>query len=66
VWLLAVLLLNDSASTTRVFKVPVAPTESLTVEVAGRVAGAPVVLVPGLFGSAFGFRKLVPLLTAAG
>ena len=65
-WLLAVLLLSDSASTTRVFKVSVAPTESLAVEVAGRVVGAPVVLVPGLFGSAFGFRKLVPLLTAAG
>lgn len=65
-WLLAVLLLNDSASTTRVFKVLVAPTESLAVEVTGRIAAAPVVLVPGLFGSAFGFRKLVPLLTAAG
>ena len=65
-WLLAVLLLSDSAPTARVFKVPVAPAESLAVEVAGRAAGAPVVLVPGLFGSAFGFRKLVPLLTAAG
>jgi len=66
VWLLAVLLLSDSAPTARVFRVPVAPAESLAVEVAGRAAGAPVVLVPGLFGSAFGFRKLVPLLTAAG
>jgi len=66
VWLLAVLLLSDSAPTARVFKVLVAPAESLAVEVAGRAAGAPVVLVPGLFGSAFGFRKLVPLLTAAG
>ena len=65
-WLLAVLLLSDSAPTARVFRVPVAPAESLAVEVAGRAAGAPVVLVPGLFGSAFGFRKLVPLLTAAG
>src|SRR5438876_164671 len=44
--------------------VPVAPTESLFVETAGR--GAPVVLIPGLFGSAFGFRKLVPLLVSAG
>src|SRR5207247_10993146 len=44
--------------------VPVAPTESLSVETAGR--GAPVVLIPGLFGSAFGFRKLVPLLVGAG
>src|SRR3989449_3857050 len=44
--------------------VPVAPTESLSVETAGR--GAPLVLIPGLFGSAFGFRKLVPLLVGAG
>lgn len=65
-WLLAVLLLSDSASTTGGFKVTVAPAESLAVEVTGRAAGAPVVLVPGLFGSAFGFRKLVPLLSAAG
>jgi len=25
--------------------------------------GDPIVLIPGLFGSAYGFRKLVPLLT---
>jgi pimeloyl-ACP methyl ester carboxylesterase len=66
VWLIAVLLLSDSASTTRELRIPVAPSESLAVQVAGRATGAPVVLVPGLFGSAFGFRKLVPLLTAAG
>ena len=65
-WLLAVLLLADSAPTARALKVAVAPTESLAVELAGRGGGAAVVLVPGLFGSAFGFRKLVPLLTAAG
>ena len=28
--------------------------------------GAPVVLIPGLFGSRFGFRNVVPLLTEAG
>src|SRR5205809_4094456 len=44
--------------------VPVAPAESLSVEATGR--GDPVVLIPGLFGSAFGFRKLVPLLAQAG
>src|SRR5258705_427397 len=44
--------------------VPVAPAESLSVETTGR--GDPVVLIPGLFGSAFGFRKLVPLLVDAG
>lgn len=41
-----------------------APRESLHVVVEGE--GPPVVLIPGLFGSAFGFRKVVPLLTAAG
>src|SRR2546430_15964758 len=44
--------------------VPVAPAESLSVEATGR--GDPVVLIPGLFGSAFGVRKLVPLLVDAG
>src|SRR2546430_6577011 len=44
--------------------VPVAPAESLSVEAAGR--GARVVLIPGVFGWAFGFRKLVPLLVGAG
>jgi pimeloyl-ACP methyl ester carboxylesterase len=64
VWLLAALFVADSAPITQTFKVPVAPAESLFVETAGR--GDPVVLVPGLFGAAFGFRKLVPLLAAAG
>lgn len=40
------------------------PGESLSVSVAG--AGDPVVLIPGLFGTAHGYRKLVPLLTASG
>ncbi len=60
-WLLAVLTLADSA---RTFKVPLAPGESLAVATAG--AGQSVVLIPGLFGSEFGFRQLVPLLDAAG
>jgi len=64
VWLLAVLCIADSASVSQAFMVPVAPAESLSVETAGR--GDPVVLIPGLFGSAFGFRKLVPLLVDAG
>ncbi len=63
-WLLAVLLLADSSTTVETFKVPLARAESLSVESTGR--GDPVVLIPGLFGSAFGFRKLVPLLTQAG
>ncbi len=44
--------------------IPVATTESLRVTIAG--AGETVVLVPGLFGSAFGYRHLLALLPAAG
>src|SRR5213594_965546 len=63
-WLLAALLLADSSSVEHNFKVPLTRTESLAVATAG--AGEPVVLIPGLFGSEFGFRKLVPLLNGAG
>ena len=59
-WLLAVLL----ADSTHSVEVPLARSESLHVEISG--AGDPVVLIPGLFGSAYGFRTLVPLLTARG
>ena len=59
-WLLAVLL----ADSTHSVEVPLAPAESLHVEIRG--AGEPVVLIPGLFGSAFAFRTLVPLLTERG
>jgi pimeloyl-ACP methyl ester carboxylesterase len=44
--------------------ITVAPGERLRVVEAG--GGAPVVLVPGLLGSAFGFRKLVEPLVANG
>src|SRR5690348_5146789 len=44
--------------------VPLSRTESLSVETVGR--GDPVVIIPGLFGSAYGFRGLVPLLADAG
>jgi pimeloyl-ACP methyl ester carboxylesterase len=44
--------------------VSVAKGEGLRVTDVGR--GAPVVLVPGLLGSAFGFRKLLPPLVASG
>jgi pimeloyl-ACP methyl ester carboxylesterase len=44
--------------------VPVAPAESLRVTVVG--TGPLVVLVPGLFGSAFGYRHLLQRLPAAG
>jgi pimeloyl-ACP methyl ester carboxylesterase len=52
------------AQPVREFLVPVAPAESLRVTIAG--AGPVVVLVPGLFGSAFGYRHLLKLLPAAG
>lgn len=61
-WFLAIILcLGDS---TAAFRVPVARAESLQVSVSGN--GRPVVLIPGLFGSRFGFRNVVPRLTEAG
>jgi pimeloyl-ACP methyl ester carboxylesterase len=44
--------------------IPVATAESLRVTTAG--TGETVVLLPGLFGSAFGYRHLLELLPAAG
>ena len=46
--------------------VSVAPAESLAVTISGSDSGPPLVLIPGLFGSQFGFRKVVPPLNAAG
>ncbi|HXE84513.1 MAG TPA: alpha/beta hydrolase [Gemmatimonadales bacterium] len=40
--------------------------ESLAVTISGADSGLPLVLIPGLFGSHFGFRKVVPPLNAAG
>src|SRR2546430_10538280 len=60
-WLLTVLLLAD---TSRAFSMALAPAESLWVTVEG--AGDPVVLIPGLFGSAFGYRRVLPGLVDAG
>lgn len=59
--LLLTALTTDSAQS---LTIPVAPKESLHVVAAG--AGQPVVLIPGFFGSAFTFRKVTPLLNAAG
>ena len=67
-WFLAALLVADSAPPTpappQSFMVPLSRTESLSVETVGR--GDPVVIIPGLFGSVYGFRTLVPLLVDAG
>jgi pimeloyl-ACP methyl ester carboxylesterase len=57
-------LAPQSAPTPTSFHVVVAPGESLRVVVAG--AGAPVVLVPGLFGCAYGFRHLLARLPVEG
>ena len=44
-----------------------APGECLQVTIsAGATADRDVVLIPGLFGSAFAFRRVIPLLTAQG
>jgi pimeloyl-ACP methyl ester carboxylesterase len=60
-WLLAFLLIADS---TRTFTVSLTETEYLSVSMTG--TGVPVVLVPGLFGSRYTFRRLTPLLADAG
>lgn len=57
-WLALSLLASPQAA------VPAAPEESLFVQVAG--VGRPVVLIPGLFGTAYAYRKLVPFLTENG
>jgi pimeloyl-ACP methyl ester carboxylesterase len=52
------------ADSTRAYSVPVASAESLWVTDAGQ--GRPVVLIPGTFGSAYGYRRVLPLLTERG
>lgn len=59
-WLLMALAFD----TTLAFRVPVAPGESLQVVTAG--AGESIVLIPGLIGSAYGYRHVVDLLVAEG
>jgi pimeloyl-ACP methyl ester carboxylesterase len=62
--LAAILIVTPSPAGAGDTSVTVAPGERLHVEVSG--TGTPVVLVPGLLGSAFGFRKLTDPLVAAG
>src|SRR2546430_14530001 len=59
--LLALALVADPV---HAFSLALSPAESVAVTVTG--TGDPVVLVPGLFGSAFGYRAVIPLLTDAG
>jgi len=58
---LALLLSTDSAVVRRV---QTAPAESLQVTIVG--SGEPIVLVPGLAGNAFAFRKIIPSLAERG
>jgi pimeloyl-ACP methyl ester carboxylesterase len=60
-WLLAATLVADS---TRNIQVALPRAETLHVEVRG--VGEPAVLIPGLFGSAYAFRNLAPMLNARG
>lgn len=60
--LIAALLTTDT--TTQTIKVAVGRDESLRVVTSG--AGEPVVMIPGLFGSAYAFRKMIPLLSDCG
>jgi pimeloyl-ACP methyl ester carboxylesterase len=60
-WLLAATLIADS---TQNIQIVLPRAETLHVEMRG--TGEPAVLIPGLFGSAYAFRNLVPLLNARG
>ena len=62
--MLLLLLTLVSADTSRTLMIPVAPAESLAVTIVGE--GAPVVLIPGLFGSSYGYRHVMALLDSAG
>ena len=55
-----------AASDSSAIRISVAPAESLGVTISGSDSGIPLVLIPGLFGSQFGFRKVVPPFNAAG
>lgn len=58
------LLASLAGASSDSMRIPVAPAESLRVVVAG--AGAPVVLIPGLVGTAFSYRHLVAPLAEDG
>jgi pimeloyl-ACP methyl ester carboxylesterase len=62
--LLPVCSLESQQSPVTETLVPVSATESLLVTMAG--TGTTIILIPGLFGSAFGYRHLLELLPAAG
>lgn len=59
-----VLVVGCGAEETEARCLPVGPGECVQVTISGR--GLDVVLVPGLLGSAFSFRRVIPLLAAEG
>jgi len=58
------LLFVLTTDTVQTIRVPVAAGESLSVTIQG--AGQPVVLIPGLFGSTYGFRRVMTILSESG
>ncbi len=62
--MLLLLFLVASQDTVETVRIPVAQSESLAVTIQG--TGPPVVFIPGLFGSSFGFRRVMGALAAAG
>ncbi|MFQ5704193.1 MAG: alpha/beta fold hydrolase [Gemmatimonadales bacterium] len=62
--MLLVLLVLIAADTSHTVNVAVAPGESLSVTIVGE--GAPVVLLPGLFGASYSFRRVMGSLDSAG
>jgi len=64
--MLLLLLLMTLGSGSTPFTVEVAPGEMLTVCAEGPEGGDPVIIVPGLSGCTYGFRKLTPLLHGQG
>jgi len=57
------LILAVAADSAVIRNLVVAPAETLRVTLVGH--GQPVVVIPGLLGSAYAYRKVIPLLTAA-
>ena len=62
--MLPLLFILAVPDTVEIVHIPVAHAESLAVTVQG--TGQPVVLIPGLFGSSFGYRHVMASLAAAG
>lgn len=62
--MLFLLLALTPADTAAVVWIAVAPAETLAVTIVGE--GEPVVLIPGLFGSSYGYRHVMAMLDSAG